>query len=223
MNDVARANAPKLDEVLRSAEALGEQAGLGRDVQVKFDLKVFEAAYTGALSLTRDKNGIDDAVRLAEAYFRGRNKSVIFDHTEPKQRKLAATVRTMIKLGSCPKWGHNEPMHTMNALLTLRQSLRKVANKGRRLDDAHNTLMRFAREQLKRDTAIPTDELEAFCFRPESEPRTAVDWLRAVCTQASALRIGKLSNCSDVDNSPEVNAIIAACNKRLADIASGKH
>lgn len=221
----AGGNLPKLQELLAAAEQLGAEEALGKDVQIKFDLKVLEAANLGGIDLTKDKHGdgIDDAVKLSEAYFKGRNKSVIFDHKEPKQRKLAATTRTMIKLGGSPKWGVNEPMQTVNQLMTLRQNLRKTANKGTKLDDAHNTLMRFAREQLKLDTMIAGDDkLKAFCFRADPEARGAEDWLRQVLKQAIALRQGKLSNCPDLDNSAEVNAIINNCNKRLSAIAKAK-
>ena len=222
---VTGGNLPKFQQLMNEAEELGAQEAQGKDVQVKFDLKVLEAANLGSIDLTKDKHGdgIDDAVKLSEAYFRGRNKTVIFDHKEPKQRKLAATTRTMIKLGGSPKWGVNEPMQTVNQLMTIRQNLRKTANKGTRLDDAHNTLMRFAREQLKLDTMISGDDaLKAFCFRPESEPRSAEDWLRQVCKQATALRQGKLSNCPDLDNSQEISRIIKACNDRLSAIAKAK-
>lgn len=218
-------NVPKFAQLLVDAEELGSQEAQGKDVQIKFDLKVLEAANLGAIDLTKDKHGdgIDDAVKLSEAYAKGRNKAVIFDHKEPKQRKLAATTRTMIKLGGSPKWGASEPMSTVNQLMTIRQNLRRTATKGVKLDDAHNTLMRFARDQLKLDTMLAGDDvLKGYCFRPESDPRSAEGWFRQVVKQAAALKDGKLSNCPDLDNSPEVTAIINACNKRLSAIAKAK-
>jgi hypothetical protein len=221
----AASNLPKLNQLLADMEQLGEQHALGADWQVKFDLKLLEAANAGVLDLTKDKHGdgIDDAIKASEAYAKGRNKAVIFDHKEAKQRKLASTSRLMIRLGGSPKWGVQEPMATVNQLLTIRQNLRKTANKGTRLDDAHNTLMRFAREQLKKDTMIAGDDaLKAFCYRADSEPRTADDWMRQVLKQAIALSTGKLSNCPDLDNSAELKAVIANLNKRLTAIAKQK-
>lgn len=217
-------NALTLATMLTIAGELGAQEAMGKDGQVKFDLKVAEAAFVGAIDMTKDKHGdgIDDATQLAAAYVKGRNGSVIFDHKEPKQRKLSSNVRTMIKLGSSPKFGVGEPMATLNTLMTTRQNLRRTAKTGIKLDDAHNTLMRYAREQLKRDTLIAGDELAAFCQKPESEGRTADEVLKSIMATATKLKTGKLSNCSDVDNSPEVNAIIAACNKRLTAIAKAK-
>lgn len=214
-------NALTLAQMLVIATDLGAQEALGKDGQVKFDLKVAEAAYVGAVDLQKDKHGdgIDDSTQLAAAYVKGRNSAVIFDHKEAKQRKLCSNVRTMIKLGSSPKFGVGEPISTLNALMTMRQNLRRTANKGLKLDDAHNTLMRFAREQLKRDTLFAGDELQAFCVKPDSEPRTADEVIRSILNTAVKLKSGKLANCSDVDTSPEINAIITSCNKRLTAIA----
>lgn len=214
-------NALTLEQMLTIAGELGAQEALGKDGQVKFDLKVAEAAFVGAIDLTKDKHGdgIDDSVQLAAAYVKGRNQNVIFDHKEPKQRKLASNVRTMIKLGSSPKFGVGEPMSTLNTLMTVRQNLRRTANKGVKLDDAHNTLMRYAREQLKVDTLFQGDQLKSFCFKPEGEPRTGEEVLRSILNTATKLKTGKLSNCADVDTSAEVQAIITNCNKRLSAIA----
>lgn len=214
-------NALTLTQMLVIASELGAQEANGKDGQVKFDLKVAEAAFVGAIDLTKDKHGdgIDDSVQLAAAYVKGRNSAVIFDHKEPKQRKLTSNVRTMVKLGSSPKFGVGEPMQTLNQLMTARQNLRRTANKGVKLDDAHNTLMRFAREQLKRDTLIVGDELVAFCHKPDSEPRDNVGVVRSILNTAIKLKEGKLTNCPDHDTSPEINAIIASCNKRLTALA----
>lgn len=221
----AQSNALTLAQMLVVASELGAQEALGKDVQVKWDLKVAEAAFVGAIDLTKDKHGdgIDDSAKLAEAYFKARNGNVIFDHKEPKQRKLVSNTRTMVKIGSSPKFGVGEPMATINNLMTVRQNLRRTANKGIKLDDAHNTLMRFAREQLKRDTLISdADELKGFCFRSETDPRTADEVIKGWLNQAVKLKNGKLSNCSEVDNSAEITTIINACNRRLSAIAKAK-
>ena len=218
-------NALTLATMLVIAGELGAEEAKGKDGQVKFDLKVAEAAFVGAIDLTKDKHGdgIDDSIQLAAAYVKGRNTAVIFDHKEPKQRKLASNVRTMVKLGSSPKFGVGEPMGTLNTLMTARQNLRRTATKGgRKLDDAHNTLMRYARDQLKRDVLITGDELTSFCFKADPDARSAEEVLKGIMSTATKLKNGKLSNCPDVDNSPEVTAIITACTKRLTAIAKAK-
>lgn len=214
-------NALTLEQMLLVADELGKQDALGKDVQVKWDMKVLEAAHVGAIDTTANKHGdgIDDATKLAAAYFKARNGAVIFDHKEPKQRKLCATTRTMVKLGGSPKFGVGQPMQNINNLMTMRQNFRRTANKGTRLEDAHNMLMRYARAQLKEDTLITGDALKVFCFRPDSEPRSVSDWLRKVAKDANAIRNGKLSNCNEQDTSAEISAILNACNKRLSAIA----
>lgn len=221
----AKPNSLTFTELLTIATDLGAEAGKGKDVQVKLDLKVLEGAFVGQLDLQPNKHGdeISDAVKLAEAYVRAQNSAVIFDAKAPNQRRLVSNLNKMIKLGTSPKWGVGEPMQNVNDLMTLRQNLRRTANKGVRLDDAHNTLMRYATTQLKSDTLISDpNQMKAFCLKKDSDPRTAEEVLRSIQKIASALKSGKVSNCPDTDNSPEVSSIINACNKRITQIVKAK-
>ncbi len=214
-------NLPKFDALLAQAEQFGMEEAKGKDVQIKFDLTLVQAAHAGVIDRTKDKHGdgIDDAVKLSAAYFTGRNKTVIFDHKEPRQRKLASTSRKLIELGGSAKYGVNEPMTAVNTLITLWQKLRANPSKGQKLDDAHNTLMRFARDQLKRDTIIPDGDLARFCYKPVTETRSAEDWFRSVIKQANQLKTGKLSNCPELDNSAELQTIAKAANAWLSRTA----
>lgn len=223
-NHPLASNAPSFADLLQAASDLGSQAGLGKDVQIKFDLKLAEAAYLGSLSLDVNKHGpeMDDATKLSEAYVRAQGSAIVFDAKAPNQRKTISNARKMIKLGSCPKWGVGEPMGTINSLITLRQKLRQNPANSKKLDDAHNTLMRYATAQLKRDTLMAEDELSTYCFKREAEPRTAEEVIEAIRKTANNLKVGKISNCPDLDASPEVQAIINACTKRLTTIAKAK-
>lgn len=214
-------NAPTFTELLAAVTDLGEQAGKGKDVQIKFDLKVMEAAYAGSLSLDANKHGkdADDATKLSEAYWKAQQGAVVFDAKADNQRKTISTTRKMIKLGSCPKWGVGEPMGRVNDLMTMRQSLKK---KNQKVDDAHNTLMRFATAQLKLDTLMDDNMLQTFCLKRVVEARTAEEVLEALRKTANNLKEGKVSNCPDMDSSAEVQSIINACTKRLAAIAKAR-
>jgi ribosomal protein L30/L7E len=213
-----------MDQMLLIAADLGKQAGMGRDVQIKFDLKVLEAAFTGHLDLQVDKHAkdVDDATKLSEAYVKAQGSATVFDATAGNQRKLISTTRKMIKLGTWPKGGQGEPMQTVNNLMTLRQKLRQDPRNSKKLDDAHNTLMRFATQQIKRDQVIPDTELPAFCHKPVSDIRSAEEVLESIRKTANNLRLGKVSNCADLDNSAEVQAIIHACTKRIANIIKSR-
>lgn len=175
----ALVNTIQFADLLATATELGAQAGQGKDTQIKFMLKSIEAGYHSAVDLQSNKhgNGVDDAMKLAEAYFKGQTGSNVFDHKAGNQRKLASTVRTSIKLGMWPKGGSGEPIATVNSLMTERQTLKKNPANHKRMDDAVNTLMRFARAQLKLDTLIPRDQLGDFCMKPEGEPATVSDIL----------------------------------------------
>ncbi len=217
-------NSKSFEAVLQEFEELGTFEAKGKDGQVKADLSAAEAAFMSSVDLTKDKHGpgIDDSVKMAERYVKGRNAAIIFDHKAPKQRKLASNIRTMVKLGGSTKYGVGQPMQNINDLVTIRQNLRKNPAKGQKLDDAHNMLMRYARAQGKRDTLITGDELKQFCFKAEHDPTTGEGVLRTVQKTLVRLRDGKLANCADVDNSAEVATMINAVNRRLTALAKAK-
>lgn len=217
-------NAITFEQMLDIAKELGRQAGLGKDVQIKSDLKVIEAAYHGSMDLTHDKHGtgVDDATAFAEAYFKASGENTMFDAKADNQRRLISNVRKCIKLGSYTKGGNGEPMQTVNALMTYRQKLRQDPAKRKNIDDAHNTLMKFATQQLKRDNMIDPKEFDAFCYKAVTEPRTAEDIIEGVRSTLTKLSEGKVTNCPDMDNSPEIKEAMRSLTKRLANIAKAK-
>lgn len=218
------ANVPSFESLLQVATELGQQAGQGADTQIKFDLKVIEGAYLGALSLDKDKHGKDrrDGIVLAEAYTKARQGAVVFDAKADKNRKLISNVDKCIKLGSNPKWGMGEPLQTVNTLVTFRQTQRKNPAEAKKLDDAHNMLMRFATAQLKRDTLIDGAELQAFAYKVDPDEVTVEQVLEGIRKKATNLQTGKIAHCNGVDQSNEVQKIVDLCTKRLKDIAKAR-
>lgn len=218
-------NVITIETLLERATDLGKQAGQGKDTQVKFDLVVAEAAYMGTLDLTAHKHGneIDDATRMSAAYVKAQQGAVVFDTKAPNQRKTISNTRKMIKVGGLPKFGPGEPLQTLNNLVTMRQQLRKDPANAKRLDDAHNMVMKWATAQLKSDTLISDqNELRAFAFKPEVGHRDAESVLDSVRKTLNNLKLGKVANCPDQDTSTEVQAAITALNKRLAAIAKAR-
>jgi hypothetical protein len=208
-------NGITLTDMLAVVDDLGKQAALGVDVQIKMDLKVLEAAFQGGLDLSASKHGadIDDATKLGEAYWKARNGAVIFDAKAGNQRKLISNMRKSIKLGMWSKGGPGEPLATVNNLITLRQKLRKDPAASKKLDDAHNTFMRFATAQLKRDNVIPDAELESFCFKSAKEEGTLEDFF-----EGTRKRAKKWTD----KGSPEAAGVVAACTAALTAIAKAK-
>lgn len=212
-------------DIEQVAKDLGTDAGKGRDTQIKFLLKMVEGGYHGTLDLSGNKHGtqVDDAQKLAETYVMAQNKSVIFDAKAPNQRKLMSMLRTAIKLGGWPKGGNGEPLATVNNLITMRQQLRKDPAVAKKLDDAANTLMKYARTQLKRDTLIDNDaELKEFCFKPGKDLATAEEIIEKMGKQLDKLVQGTASSNTAQDNSPEVHQARAALRNRLAAIAKAR-
>lgn len=215
-------NQHTLAGLLQKATELGEQAGKGKDTQIKMLLSCVEGGYHGAVDLTANKHGteVDDATKLAEAYTKAQGTATVFDHKAANQRKLISTFRTSIKLGAWPKGGNGEPLQTVDNLIAHRQKLRKdPTTDKKKLDDAANTLLRYARAQLKRDTLIEGDELHSFCFKPQRDAKTAEDRVEAIRNSLQSLTKG---TGGIQDNSPKVKAALQAMTDRLVEIAKGK-
>lgn len=212
-------------DLVKVAQDLGADAGKGKDTQIKFLLKMVEGGYHGVLDTASNKHGtdVDDATKLAEEYVKSQQGAVIFDAKAPNQRKLISCLRTGIKLGGWPKGGNGEPLATVNNLMSTRQQLRRNPAVAKKLDDAANTLLKYARAQLKRDTLIDDeDELKEFCFKGDKELATAEELIEKMAKQLDKLIAGEASQNTAQDNSPEVRAAKDALRKRLAAIATAR-
>lgn len=220
----APTNRLTIESLMQKAQELGEQAGKGRDTQIKFLLSCMEGGYHNAVDLMPNKHGADtdDATRLAEAYVKAQGTATVFDAKAPNQRKLVSTLRTSIKLGQWPKGGVGGPQATVNNLMAHRQKLRKDPATAKKLDDAANTFLRYARAQLKRDTLIDGQELNDFCMKKERDLATATDIVESARNTLQKLVNGAAAQGTAQDNSPEVRAAVSALTKRLTDIAKQK-
>jgi hypothetical protein len=212
------------DNIRADMRELGAQAGQGQDTQIKALLRAVEGGYHNALDLTKDKHGpdIDDATLLAEDYVKARNGSVVFDAKDPNQRKLVSTVRTSIKLGSWPKGGNGEPIATVQNLMTMRNNLKKIPAEAKKLNDAANTLLNYARTQLKRDTLIEDDELKGFCYKKPQELASAEDIIERCAKQLESLANGKAAHGTAQNNGKNVTDAARALRKELASIATAR-
>jgi hypothetical protein len=217
-------NAITFADLLQTAADLGAEAGKGKDTQIKFLLKAVEGGYHNALDLAGNKHGtdVDDATKLAETYVKAQQGAVVFDAKAPNQRKLISTIRTGIKLGSWPKGGNGEPLATVNNLMTIRQNLKKIPAEAKKLDDAANTLMKYARTQLKRDQLIDDAELKEFCYKPGKDLATAEELIERMAKQLDKLVDGSASQSTAQDNSPEIRNARQALRQRLVAIAKAR-
>jgi hypothetical protein len=221
MTQSAIPNAMTFEVVRAAAVELGEMAGKGKDTQIKMLLKVVEGAFHGSVDLQENKHGteIDDCTKLAEDYVTAQSKAVVFDHRAANQRKLISTFRTCTKLGQWPKGGNGEPLGTVNNLITMRQKLRAIPGEIKKLDDAANTLMRYARAQLKRDQLVNDDELKTFCYKKDSTLQAPEQIIEDCRKQLIALKDGKAASGTAQDSSQDVKDAINSLTERLKKIA----
>lgn len=214
-------NAITFQDLMVTAAELGAEAGKGKDTQIKFLLKACEGGYHNALDLSASKHGtdVDDATKLAETYVKAQQGAVVFDAKAPNQRKLVSTVRTAIKLGGWPKGGNGEPLATVNNLISHRQNLRKIPAEAKKLDDAANVFLKYARTQLKRDTLIDDAELKTFCYKTSPDLATAEELIERTVKQLDKLIDGSASHSTAQDNSKEVRDARQLLRGRLSSIA----
>lgn len=217
-------NALTFADLEKFAQEFGEQCGKGKDTQIKFLLKVAEGAYLGALDTTQNKHGagVDDAEKLASVYYKAQTGATVFDATANNQRKLMSCVRTGIRIGGWTKGGAGEPIATINELLNHRQQLRRDPGMAKKLDDAANTFLRYARTQLKRDTLIEGAELKELVYRPVSDPAGPEAVLKNIAKSLDNLIKGKASNGHAQDSAPALVQAHQLLKKRLDEIASGR-
>lgn len=217
-------NTISFSDMLQVATDLGADHGKGKDTQIKFLLKTVEAGYHNAIDLAGNKHGtdVDDATKLAETYVKAQQGAVIFDAKAPNQRKLISCLRTSIKLGAWPKGGNGEPLATVNTLMAKRQALKRIPAQAKKLDDAANTLLGYARAQIKRDTLIDDKGLEEFLFKPDQSLATPEEILTRMTKQLDKLISGEASSGTAQDNSPEVRQARHFMQQRLAVIAKGR-
>lgn len=218
-------NKPTFEDMLQVAQQLGSEAGKGKDTQIKFLLKAVEGGYHNALELSPNKHGtgVDDATKLAEAYVTAQRTATVFDAKAGNQQKLISTIRTSIKLGSWPKGGTGEPLATVNNLMTIRQNLKKIPAEAKKLDDAANTLMKYARAQLKADKLLDDAQLKEFCYRPGKDDPTVEDIIEKCAKQLDKLFTGEAGNGTLQDKSKEVQDARFLLHSRLANIAKAKN
>jgi hypothetical protein len=218
------ANVMVFSDLEAVAKQLGEETGKGKDTQVKFLIKAVEGAYHNAIDLVANKHGheVDDVTKLAEIYVKAQQGSVIFDAKAPNQRKLVSCLRTCVKLGQWPKGGLGEPLATMNNLITMRQKMRTNPAEAKRLDDAANTLLKYARRQIRLDQIVPDAELKEMCFKPVSGQRTAEEIIESARNQLQKLLEGKAAGGTALDQSPLIRAAKNSLTQRLTEIAQAR-
>jgi len=217
-------NSLSYDQLSKDMQALGTDAGRGTDTQVKAFLRVGEGSYHGAIDLNTNKHGLglDDATKLAETYYKSRTGATVFNAKANNQSKLISCFRTMIRVGQWQGGGQGEPLQTINNLMNAWMKLRKDPTQSKLLDDAANTLLKYARAQIKRTTLIDMEELRDMCFRKQPEPRTAEAILESARKQLQNLYDGKSANNTAQDRTPKTKAAIDAITDRLKEVAQEK-
>jgi hypothetical protein len=218
-------NDTRLDDLLDKARELGVKAGQGKDTLVQFGLLVVNAAYDGVLDLAKDKhgNGVDDAVKAYTEYGKAMASSTVFDHRSASGKVQAAKLRSCIKLGGWTRGGAGEPISTVNKLMAQRDKLRRDPATCKTLDDAYNTLLRYARYQVKQNAVVDDAQLlRAFCLKPVSQTKTLEDFLQDTAKRLDDLRTGRAASNTLSHSSQQLATAVSLIRQEITDLRTGK-
>lgn len=214
-------NDTRFEDLIVKARELGHLAGKGKDTLVQFGILAVNAAYDGVLDLTKDKHGsgCDDAVHAYREYSAAMAGATIFDHKSPSGKVQAAKLRSCIRLGSWTRGGPGEPIATMNKLLSIRDKLRKDPVQVKLLDDAYNTLLRYARYQVKQNGAIDDEALlRVFCIKPAAQQATLEEYLQSVIKRVDDLRAGRAAGGSLQHTSAVLDRVVSSLKMEITDL-----
>lgn len=205
-------NDNRFDDLLAKCAELGAAHGKGKNTLAQFYMLTANAAYDCVIDLIKDKHGdgIDDAAQAYEAFDKARNASTMFDHKSPSGKVQTAKLRAMVKLGGWTRAGAGEPIATMNKLVAMRDNLRKTPGEVGKLDDICNTLLRYARFQVKQLSLVDDKQvLRSFCMAPAKQSKTLEDFLNDTAKRLEDLRQGKAGSGTLQHSSPRlVHALI---------------
>jgi hypothetical protein len=212
-----------LADLEKYADEYGAESAKGGDAQIKFALKIVEGSYHGAIDREKNKYGvrIGDAYKLAERYTKARGNA-LFNIRSKSGKKLTSCFNKLIELGQWTKGGQGEPLGTTNDLMTVWVKQKAIPANAKKMDDAFNTLMKFARVQVKRDTLVEKDELTAMCFKKESALPDEEDILVRARKTLMDVANGTAAQKTVHSTSKHIQSAIDDLTKRLKEIAKEK-
>jgi hypothetical protein len=178
-----------------------------------------QGAFLGVIDTTANKHGTgsNDAAKLTQARTQARTGSTIFDRKALNVRVAVNRTNTMIKLGMWPKGGPGEPLSTLNKLLTHH---RKAIQNGKKVVDAANAMLNYARAQTKSDHVLADSELEKCFLKPDPTKPSEEDMLDSLRKRLLAAKAGKgLDGTLDGDTADKM---VGHITKRLKVIAAAK-
>ena len=216
------ANTPTRQDIEDAIDQLGEEAGRGKDTQVKFIMQMIQGGYHNVLDLNHNKHGADrdDATVMTERYVKKQTGTSMFDAKAPNQRKAISCARTGVKLGGWPKGGNGEPIANVNKFVSRWVQLRKTP--GIKMNDAANSLLRMARAQLKLDRLIDEDAFDGFMLKTPDDDMTAEEIIANAVKKLDKLIDGSASHGTAQCNTANVSSARQHLRMELADIAKAR-
>lgn len=207
-------NDTRYDDLIAQVEQLGAEAALGKDSLPKLAHAVVKASADGVIDANaKDQNGYDAAHSIYSKYAASEGSKALHEHTKGSAKAQISKLRQLINMGAMTTI---DGVLVMQAAFETREELRGTDAK---LKPAYAYYVDVAREQLKRDMPLTTEELEEIAIRNEPKEKGVEDELKRACKILEDLVTGEGRHRLR-DDSELTEAAFQAVRERLEEFAT---
>ena len=173
------------DDLMAKAREYGKAQAAGADALPMLACSVAETASTGALSDTKDANGMDDIARVYAGFVAACSKKAVHEHTDGGVKANTSKLRQIKRAAekpTCDFYGHVMPRVIATRL--------NLAKEGVKVKAAYAAYVDAAREQIKQDDNLSDDQIADAVRKPEPADKSVVKELNAIQKRMEGLISG---------------------------------
>lgn len=215
----ANVNDTRLSDFLASVREFGRDAASGKDALPKLAISVVSAAADGVIDQAKDQDGKDGATRIFEEYTRAEGKKAIHNRSPESVKAQVSKLRQLINFGSNPKF---DGVEVINEAFEVRT---RFMDEGIEVKPAYAAYVDVAREQLKQDTQLTTNQIESVVAKSTAPKETSLEKVYQKMQKDLESIItgeGKGSLAGLKDDAPEIEQMHELIGQRLAKIMQAK-
>lgn len=212
-------NDTRLSDFMASVREFGRDAASGKDALPKLAISVVSAAADGVIDMGKDADGKDGATRIFEEYARAEGKKAIHNRSPESVKAQVSKLRQLLNFGSNPKW---DAVEVINEAFEVRG---KFMDEGIEVKPAYAAYVDVAREQLKQDSQLTTNQIESVVAKSPNIKETSLEkvyqkmqkQLEDIITGEGKGQLAGLK-----DDAPEVEQMHELVTQRLAKLMQAK-
>ena len=163
-------NDKRFNDLIKQVNKLGEEASLGKDSLPKLAHAVVRAAADGVIDpTTKNKKGDDAAAEIYAKYAASESKKAIHEHSAGGTKANVSKLRQLISMGAMTTIDGAE---VMQAAFEARE---QALSDGLKVKAAYPYYVEVAREQLKSDTALTSDQLKELAEKADTASEKSLE------------------------------------------------